>query len=188
MQEQETTISALQPESSGSALIYCRVSTIKQAGFGTSLESQAEACRRHAASLGYTVGAVLRETGSGAQLWGRPLLSQARRDIREKKYGAILIYALDRLSRDVAHLALILDGIKGAGCKLISVTESLEDMTIQGRLRLKEQAHGTEAEREKTRERCVRGKRKRALSGMVHNSGSELYGYRRNKLCGVREG
>jgi DNA invertase Pin-like site-specific DNA recombinase len=47
------------------ALIYCRVSTNKQEA---SLASQERACLAHAKSLGFTVGEIVRETFSGAQL------------------------------------------------------------------------------------------------------------------------
>jgi len=40
---------------------------------------------------------------------------------------------------------------------------------------------------EKIRERALRGKRARMQNGKIHNFGTELYGYRRDKDRGVRE-
>jgi site-specific DNA recombinase len=46
--------------------------------------------------------------------------------------------------------------------------------------------YSSKKEREKIRERTLRGKYTRALQGKVHNAGSELYGYRRDRERGVR--
>lgn len=48
-------------------------------------------------------------------------------------------------------------------------------------------AFAAEIELEKIRERTVRGKQTRLKSGKLHNHGSDLYGYRRNKTQGVRK-
>jgi site-specific DNA recombinase len=52
------------------AVVYCRVSTRNQKEEGSSLESQADACVKHAESLGYTIGRVTKEVYSGAELLG----------------------------------------------------------------------------------------------------------------------
>src|SRR5918998_4301956 len=85
------------------ALIYCRVSTQKQEDEGTSLDSQAAACIAHAEKLGYRIGRITKEVYSGAELFDRPLLSRDRADIRAGMYKAVVVYAIDRLSRDIAH-------------------------------------------------------------------------------------
>jgi site-specific DNA recombinase len=46
--------------------------------------------------------------------------------------------------------------------------------------------YAAKMEREKFRERSLRGKQARILAGKIHGSGIELYGYRRNKEAGVR--
>ena len=61
------------------ALVYCRVSTKGQED-GTSLHTQAEACIKHAESLGYTVGKVTKEVFS--ELWDRPLLAKDQRRVK----------------------------------------------------------------------------------------------------------
>ncbi|HEX8475505.1 MAG TPA: recombinase family protein [Pyrinomonadaceae bacterium] len=171
----------------GQAIVYCRVSTAKQED-NFSLESQANACIKHAESLGYYVAAddVIKEVFTGAELFDRPRLSDVLTAIRAKEYQALVVYAIDRLSRDIAHLSIISDMCERAGAKLIFVTENL-DSTPDGKLLQSVRGYVAEIERLKIRERCVRGKRQRAQSGLVHNAGSELYGYRRDKERGVRE-
>jgi site-specific DNA recombinase len=165
------------------ALIYCRVSTRIQEEEGTSLDSQEAACVKHAESLGYSVGRVTRERYSGAELWDRPKLSVDREDIRAGKFGGLVAYSTDRLSRDPIHLAIIADDCERGGAELIFVTEPL-DNSDEGRLLQYVKGYANKKEREKIRERSMRGRYQRALNGKVTNSGTDLYGYRRQD--GVR--
>jgi site-specific DNA recombinase len=176
-----------QKQNRGQAVVYCRVSTAKQED-NFSLESQADACIKHAESAGYSVMAedVVREVFTGAELFDRPKLANVLAAVRAKQYQALVVYAIDRLSRDIAHLSIISDMCERAGVQLIFVTENL-DNTAEGKLLQSVRGYVAEVERLKIRERCVRGKRQRAQSGLVHNAGSELYGYRRDKVRGVRE-
>lgn len=167
------------------ALIYCRVSTPKQGEEGTSLDSQADACSQYAEKLGYKVGRVTKEVYSGAELFDRPLLSRDRADIRGRIFQAVIVYAIDRLSRDIAHLAIISEEIERVGAKLIFVTEDL-DNSAEGKLLQSVKAYVAEVERQKIKERTIRGKLGRLRSGKIHGVGPELYGYRRDKERGVR--
>lgn len=174
-------------ESDGSkaALIYCRVSTQKQEEEGTSLDTQAAACVERAESLGYSVARVTKEVYSGAELFDRPLLARDRADIRGGIFQAVIVYAIDRLSRDIAHLAILSEEIDRVGAKLIFVTEDL-DNSAEGKLLQSVRAYVAEVERQKIKERTVRGKLGRLRSGKIHGVGPELYGYRRDKERGVR--
>jgi site-specific DNA recombinase len=170
---------------SKAALIYCRVSTQKQEDEGTSLDSQVSACVAHAEKLGYPVGRITKEVYSGAELFDRPLLSRDRADIRAGQFGAVVVYAIDRLSRDVAHLAILSEEVERAGSKLLFVTEDL-DKSPEGKLMTSVRAYVAEVERLKIRERCVRGKRQKALNGKVLRGGTDLYGYSYDKEHGIR--
>jgi DNA invertase Pin-like site-specific DNA recombinase len=63
------------------AAIYCRVSTTMQED-NYSLPTQEEACRKHAAALGYTVTAVQQDVHSGYELWERRGLTALREAAR----------------------------------------------------------------------------------------------------------
>lgn len=171
--------------SGGQALVYCRVSTTKQEEKGTSLDSQAAACIARATELGYTVGRVTKEAYSGAELFDRPELSRDRADIRAGKYQAVIVYAVDRLTRELAHLYILTDEFDRAGAKLIFVTEELDD-TPEGELMLSVRGYVAKIERAKIRERCMRGKMQKALNGRVVRGGTDLYGYGYDAERGVR--
>jgi site-specific DNA recombinase len=163
------------------ALIYCRVSGKSQEN--TSLESQEAACVKHAEALGYQVGCTIKEAYTGAELWDRPKLSEVRADIRTGRYGALIVYSTDRLSRDPVHLAIIADDCERGHCELLFVTETFED-SDEGKLVQYIRSYANKREREKIKERTMRGRHQRALDGKVSNAGRELFGYRRQD--GVR--
>jgi len=73
-----------------SALIYCRVSTKNRQEEGTSLDTQADACVKHAESLGYTISRVTKEVYSGAGLFDGPILAQDRIDLRAGQFQALI--------------------------------------------------------------------------------------------------
>ncbi len=171
--------------SKGAALIYCRVSTSRQAEEGTSLDSQEEAGVRCAQERGYAIGRVTRQQYSGAELYDRPLLARDRADLKAGRFQALIAYSTDRLSRDPIHLAIIAEDCQRSNVDLLFVTEPL-DTSPEGQLIQYIKGYSNKLEREKIRERQLRGKRQRALNGKVHNAGPELYGYRCDKENGVR--
>jgi site-specific DNA recombinase len=167
------------------AYSYARVSTENQEAEGTSLESQTAAIKAYAASKGFEVVQEFREVFTGAELWERPVLNQIRADVRARKVQAVIAFAIDRLSRDVAHLAILYDEAERHGCQLLLATEEI-DNTAEGKLLRSVRGYVAEVERQKIKERTIRGKRSRLASGKIHGSGRELYGYVRDKEKGVR--
>jgi len=116
----------------GNAAIYCRVSTRQQAEDGSSLDSQEVACRRLAASQGFTITQVFKEDFPGTEL-ARPLLDQLRTGVKSAAYAAVFCYATDRLSRSPVHLALIAEECQKCEVELVFVTEPL-DSSPEGQL------------------------------------------------------
>lgn len=167
-----------------SALIYCRVSTDGQEEKGTSLESQERECIAFAEQQGYSVKKVVKEPYSGFYLSERQLLNAERENIRLGVYDAVIAYAVDRLSRKAAHLAILSEEFERAGAELLFVTEQL-DKTPEGALMQSVKAYVAEIEREKIRERCLRGKRTLVQNGKLLTA-SDLYGYETDRVNKVR--
>ena len=175
------------PQAAKIAAIYCRVSTLAQEEEGTSLDTQEERCRQYAIAKGYQVAEphVYRETHTGAELWERPRLTLMRQALRQKEVQAIIAYAIDRLSRDPVHLGVIISEADYHGAQVEFVTEPI-DKSPEGQLIHFVRGYAAQVEREKIRERALRGKLARVQSGKIHNHGRELYGYRRDHDQGVR--
>jgi DNA invertase Pin-like site-specific DNA recombinase len=89
------------------AVAYVRVSTQQQGRSGLGLEAQREAIAAFAASNGFNIAQAFEEveTGKGADaLDRRPQLAAALKRAGKLK-GPIIVAKLDRLSRDVAFIA-----------------------------------------------------------------------------------
>jgi site-specific DNA recombinase len=152
------------------------VSTRKQEEEGTSLDTQEERCRAYAEGRGWQIVAVYREQHTGAELWERPMLTEARELIRDGAADILLSYAVDRLSRKQTHLAIVVEDIESAGGALAFVTEDFEDSSIGTFLR-NTVVFAAEFEREKFAERSARGRRARATHGKLLPGCRPLYGY-----------
>lgn len=160
------------------ALIYARVSTLNQAEEGTSLETQAEAGIALAESLNIPVLRIYREVYTGTELYDRPRLSEAREEIKLGRCSHLIAYAIDRLSRNPIHLAIVVMDCDRAGVELHFVSEPI-DNTPEGQLIQYVKGYAAQLEHAKIRERCMRGKHAIAVSGRIHRAGTDLYGYRR---------
>ncbi len=160
------------------AAIYCRVSTDHQER-NTSLASQEEACHQYAREHGYTVVEehVHRETHSGAELWERPHLTRVRETIKAGEVDALIAYSVDRLSREQAHLYILDDECDRAGVDLLFVTEQF-DKTPVGKMIRSVKGFAAELEREKIRERMMRGMQSRIKAGKLPGTARPVYGYR----------
>lgn len=171
------------------AVVYSRVSTEDQEREGTSLRTQEEACRKYAEEQGYVVqdDYVIKEVYSGLTL-ERPELEQLRNWVSNKEVDGVVVYSTDRLSRDPVHLLLLVEEIEKKGVKLHFVTEPL-DNSMEGQLLSFVRGWASKMEAVKIRERTIRGRRARALSGKLPgNTHARLYGYHYLPGKGVGEG
>jgi len=161
------------------AAIYCRVSTAGQAENGTSLDSQRDACLKLATEQGYTVPPeyVLLEDWTGADL-ERPKLERARELVRSRAVQALVCYAVDRLARDPIHVGIVAEECAKHEVELVFVLEPL-DSSPEGALIRYVKGYAAQIERERIKERTLRGKRSRARMGfIVQATGKGIYGYR----------
>jgi site-specific DNA recombinase len=152
------------------AAIYTRVSTAGQEEDGTSLATQEQRCREYAAQHGYAVVGVYRDVHTGAELHERRQLTELRGLVRRREIQAVIAYDLDRLSREQAHVYILDDEATRHGAELRFVTEEF-DKTPIGKLIRSARGFAAEVEREKFRERSLRGKRANAEMGRLHNAG-----------------
>ncbi len=155
--------------------IYTRVSTDQQAEKGYSIDTQLDACHKRASELGLLqVEEFIDDGYSGAYL-ERPNLDRLREGIRNKRYSHVIVYDPDRLSRNLTHQLILTDEIEANGAKLIFINFEWEN-TPEGKLFYSMRGAISAYEREKTRERSMRGKRGKAMAGKVIRN-NKPYGY-----------
>ncbi len=158
------------------AIIYTRVSSTQQEVDGTSLDTQLARCEAYCAEHEYQVIARFSDTQSGAQYRERPGLSSLRDHVRAGDVDIVVCFAIDRLSRNQAHLYILAEEFESKQCQLEFVTEDFEDSAV-GRFIRSARAFAAEVEHEKIKERTTRGKIERIRSGKLLPTGRPLYGY-----------
>ncbi len=119
------------------ALIYCRVSTVRQVERGTSLVSQEQVCCSKAEHDGFRVvdEAMFIERGESAKTTDRTQLQAMMKYATEhaKEIGIMYYYAIDRFSRDSGDFHMLRAYFKRLGIRCVSVTQPTDD-TPAGRL------------------------------------------------------
>src|SRR4051794_32450855 len=88
------------------AAIYCRVSSAGQED-NFSLATQEAGARKLAAEREYHVDDVFVDVHSGSELFERPALTALRQQVRSGQIDVVLAHAVDRLSRNQAHLGFL---------------------------------------------------------------------------------
>ncbi len=159
--------------------IYIRWSTEEQ-GQGTTLEVQQEACEYYCKSQGwnYRPDLVFVDEGySGASL-DRPALGALRAAVREGRVGCVVVYKLDRLSRNLLDCVTLVRQEWGETCALYSTKENFDTQSPVGQMVFNILVSFAEFERNVIRDRTLSGKMKRAQQG--RNAGQIYpYGYQK---------
>jgi site-specific DNA recombinase len=149
------------------AAIYVRWSTDEQ-GAGTTLEEQRQTCLNFVAERGWSLrpDLILIDEGYSAGSLERPGMKKLRQFVNAGAIDAVVVYKLDRLTRNIVDAVdLVLREWEGR-CALISVTQSAIDTTnALGRQFFTLMASFAEFEREMIRDRTLSGKKRRAMQG-----------------------
>ena len=162
-------------ESMKTVAIYCRVSTENQETEGTSLQTQLEACLNYCQDKNYDVAYRFSEAYSGLTL-ERPKLNELRELVRAGDIDVIVVYCLDRLSRDPTHGVILTQEIEKHHVTLEAVIEDVDNSEL-GKLISYIRGFASKLEAEKIRERTMRGKKARAREGRMPGAFHTTYGY-----------
>ena len=132
--------------------IYARVSTVDQ-----ECTMQLEECRRYCRQRGWEVAAEYVDIGESGGARNRPQLDVMMAKVRQRKYGAVVVYRYDRFARSVAQLVLTLDELRAADVDFVSIHEAVDTSTPAGRVMFTILAAFAEFERETIRMRVKSG-------------------------------
>lgn len=111
------------------AVIYCRVSTREQVDEGNSLTTQERHCREYADKHGYQIDQIFIERGESAKTATRTELQKLMTYCSNKKnrLSAIIIYKIDRLSRNTDDYSYLRIFFKRYGVEIKSTSEYFEN-------------------------------------------------------------
>jgi site-specific DNA recombinase len=113
---------------------YVRVSTDRQADLGVSLEAQEAKIRAMATVRGNELDEVIVDGGESAKDLNRPGARRLLALVNDREVDAIIVAKLDRLTRSVKDLCILLELFEKRKVALISVAESLDTGSAAGRL------------------------------------------------------
>lgn len=141
------------------AAIYARVSTTDQ-----NPDLQLRELRQLAAQRGFTVFREYTDYTSGARS-RRPALDELLIDAMHRRYDIVMVWASDRLARNVKHFLELLDQFHTFNIEFISLRENLDTNGPLGKAVLVIVGVVAELERALIRERVKAGMRRAKLDG-----------------------
>ena len=112
--------------------IYVRVSTEEQAKEGLSVDAQIEKCKSFCDARGWDVFQVYKDPGFSAGSLDRPALELLLADANSRKFDIILVYKIDRFSRKLKDLIMVLEDLKEKNINFTSVTEQIDTTSAMG--------------------------------------------------------
>ena len=157
------------------AAIYVRVSTDQQAEKGYSIETQLVACRKYARELGAINIEEFVDDGYSAEFIERPDLTRLRKSVKAKQFDLVVFYDPDRMARNLMHQLIIAEEIDKSSAELKFVVVNY-DQSADGKFMFGIRGLLAQLEKEKIKERTMRGKRGKAAKGMVI-SDTKPFGY-----------
>ena len=181
----------MKPDTVGDAplAVHLRVSSQTQRQRET-IGSQREAVLDHCRSRGWEIpdGCEFADDGFSGATLERPALEALRDSVARGEVGTVLVWSVDRLSRNFAHQILLQEEFGRSGATIVCVQEP-DDSTPSGMLLRQVLSVISEYERTQIAERCRRGRIHRARQGSLNMITLAPYGYRlirKSETCGAR--
>lgn len=160
----------------GAILAYIRVSTEGQRDEGTGLEVQRNAILVYATLHGLEITQWYQDVESGAKE-RREGLDAIRAAVATEGVVTLLVYRLDRIARDVLLAETVHRELTRAGCRIISVSEAIDD-SPSGNLMRQLLAGFAQYERAVIALRTSSGRKSRVANTGSFHGGGVPYGYR----------
>jgi DNA invertase Pin-like site-specific DNA recombinase len=111
--------------------IYARVSTLNK---GQDVDMQLVELRQFCATKGWTVAHEYVDRGISGSKASRPQLNRLMEHAVAKRFDAVLVWKLDRFGRSVRHLVNAIAELEAAAVSFVSLKDSIDLSTPQGRL------------------------------------------------------
>jgi len=146
--------------------IYIRVSTEEQAKEGYSLAAQTDKIVEFIKSKGWTYSQIYNDDGYSAASRRRPALERMLVDAAQRQFEAVIVYKIDRLSRNLKDLIEIVEELATNGAGFKSITELIDTTTPEGRLMFHQFGSFAQYERELIAQRTGLGRSKRLKLGL----------------------
>jgi site-specific DNA recombinase len=157
--------------------VYVRVSTEEQAKEGYSLAAQTDKIIEYIKNKGWTYSEIYSDEGYSAASRRRPALELALAAAQERRFDVLLVYKIDRLSRNLKDLIEIVEELAKYGIGFKSITELIDTTTPEGRLMFHQFGSFAQYERELIAQRTGLGRSRRLKLGLWPG-GCAPFGYK----------
>lgn len=154
-------------KSDGQIVIYSRKS--KFTGKGESIENQIEMCKQYIrlqfgeAAAGSVL--VFEDEGFSGGTLERPQFKKMMTEAKKKNFRAIVVYRLDRISRNIGDFAKLIEQLNGMKIDFISIKEQFDTSSPMGRAMMYISSVFSQLERETIAERIRDNMRELAKTG-----------------------
>ncbi|HEC60814.1 MAG TPA: recombinase family protein [bacterium] len=137
------------------AIGYVRVSTIRQAKMGKSLEAQRKVLESYCDMIGLRLVDCIEEPGISAAkaIHLRPGLMRVLELVAEGEIKAVVVLNIDRMFRSIHDAGLVLESFKKRGCAFYAAEQQMDTSTPHGMLMLELLLCFAKMERSMTSER-----------------------------------
>lgn len=165
------------------AFLYTRVSTAMQEEDGVSLDAQQAMAEAWCAARGVHLVETFTDVMSGGSA-SRPSLERLREALLAKRADMVLVYKVDRLSRNTGDYMALLREFEERGVGLASLTQDIDATSTMGRFVLRLLINVAEMESDQTADRMRDSIRFRVAKGRLLGGPQPPLGYRRTKEDG----
>ena len=148
--------------------IYIRVST--RIGKGQRLLQQFREVCRMVERRGWTIARVYRERASAKQGAHRPEWERLRKDASRRRFGAVAVGSIDRMSRSTLDVLKAAEGFERRGVELLIVEQKVDTTTPLGKMLFAILAAFAQMERELISVSTIRGRVRAAKGARVDGS------------------
>lgn len=142
-------------KTTGTFVIYSRKSRFT--GKGESVENQVEMCRSYIASIygpeAAEAALVYEDEGFSGGNLERPQFKKMMKDSHKQKFAAIVVYRLDRISRNIGDFAKLIEDLGDRDIDFISIKEQFDTSSPMGRAMMYIASVFSQLERETIAER-----------------------------------
>lgn len=142
--------------------LYARVSTLDK---GQDAGMQLREMREHCQRKGWTITAEYVDNGVSGAKESRPELNRMMADAKAHAFESILVWRFDRFGRSLKHLVVALAEFESLGIAFVSLMDSIDLSTPQGKLMFGIVASMAEFERSLIQQRVRSGMANAAARG-----------------------
>jgi site-specific DNA recombinase len=124
------------PKVKGTVVAYVRCSTEEQRASGLGVGAQVERVKAFCKATDRVLNEIVKDEGFSAKDLRRPGIQRILDGVKHRSIKTVLVYRLDRLTRNLGDLCVMMKDFDKLGVDLVSVSEAFDTSAAVGKLML----------------------------------------------------